>query len=43
MSIDTVTAVGHVSVTEVRVIVDNLESTELCQGENKITHSVSQR
>lgn len=41
--IDTAIAIGHVSVTEVRVIVDNVESTEMCQGENKITHNVPQR
>lgn len=42
-NIDTAIAIGHVSVTEVRVVVDNVESTEMCQGENKITPNVPQR
>lgn len=42
-NIETAIAIGHVSVPEVRVIADNMESTEMCQGENKITPNVPQR
>jgi hypothetical protein len=42
-TIDTVNAVGLVSITEVRVIPDNLEGTEICQGQRKATHNAPQR
>lgn len=42
-TINTAIAVGHVSTTEVRVIPDNLEGTEICQGESKATHNAPQR
>lgn len=42
-TINTVIAIGHVSITEVRVIPDNLEGTEIRQEENKAIHNVPQR
>lgn len=42
-TINTVNAVGLVSITEVRVIPDNLEGTEIRQGESKAAHNAPQR